>query len=154
MNSLKRPARTTRPKRRDKGEPGKRATRTFTNATSCHNLAFFDRAHLPERALARTTHPNELTRTPSNDPAERVDTNTLKRPDPTLPACFHEHPHMTRPNPPERNFGFPWAHGPNKILGFPWAHPQMTCPNDLTETKGKGRAGKTSCTNVHKSNLG
>ena len=39
--------------------------------TSGHNLTFFIRAHLPWRALARTTRPNELTWTPSNDPPEK-----------------------------------------------------------------------------------
>jgi hypothetical protein len=60
-----------RPKRSDKGEPGKRAARTCTKPTSGHNLAFLIRARLPGRALARTTRPNEFTRAPSNDPPER-----------------------------------------------------------------------------------
>jgi hypothetical protein len=85
-----------RPKRTDKGEPGKRAARTCTKPTSGHNLAFLIRARSPGRALARTTRPNEFTRAPSNDPPERP-----------------------------RN-----------------------------ETNRQGRAGQTSCTNVHKANLG
>jgi hypothetical protein len=46
------------------------------------------------------------------------------RHDPTRPAPtrLHGHPHTTRPDPPERNLGFPWAHDPNEILGFLWAH--------------------------------
>jgi hypothetical protein len=59
-----------RPKRSDKGEPGKRAARTCTKPTSGHNLAFLIRARSPGRALARTTRPNEFTRAPSNDPPE------------------------------------------------------------------------------------
>jgi hypothetical protein len=74
--ALKRPARTIlhgrpKPKRSDKGEPGKRAARTCTKPTSGHNLAFLIRARSPGRALARTTRPNEFTRAPSNDPPER-----------------------------------------------------------------------------------
>jgi len=42
-----------------------------TKPTSGHNLAFFIQVHSPGRALTRTTHLNELTRTPSNDPPER-----------------------------------------------------------------------------------
>jgi hypothetical protein len=60
-----------RPKRSDKGEPGKRAARACTKPTSGHNLAFLIRARSPGRALARTTRPNEFTRAPSNDPPER-----------------------------------------------------------------------------------
>jgi hypothetical protein len=63
-----------RPKRSDKGEPGKRAARTCTKPTSGHNLAFLIRARSPGRALARTTRPNEFTHNlglvPSNDPPE------------------------------------------------------------------------------------
>jgi hypothetical protein len=57
-----------RPKRSDKGELGKRAARTCTKPTSGHNLAFLIWARSPGRALARTTHPNEFTQVPSNDP--------------------------------------------------------------------------------------
>jgi len=42
-----------------------------TKPTSGHNLAFLIRARLAGRALARTTHQNELTRTPSNDSPEQ-----------------------------------------------------------------------------------
>ena len=38
-------------------------------------LHFLIRARLPERDLARTTRPNELTWMPSNDPPERHDRN-------------------------------------------------------------------------------
>jgi hypothetical protein len=83
-----------RPKRSDKGEPGKRAARACTKPTSGHNLAFLIRARPPGRALARTTRPNEF------------NAGALKRPART------------------------------------------------TETKRQGRAGQTSCTSVHKANLG
>jgi hypothetical protein len=66
-----------RPKRTDKGEPGKRAARTCTKPTSGHNLAFFIRPS-PERPARtsshwhpQTTRPNEFTRAPSNYPPER-----------------------------------------------------------------------------------
>jgi len=71
-----------------------------TKPTLGQILAFFIQAHSPECALARTTQPNELTRTPPNDPPERF------------------------------------------YMGA-----------RTTKTKGQGRAGKTSCTNVHKANL-
>jgi len=61
----------TRLERRDKGESGKRATRTCTKPTSGHNLALFIWARSPRHALVRKTHPNELTRTPSNDLPKR-----------------------------------------------------------------------------------
>jgi hypothetical protein len=131
----KRPARTTRP------EPGKRAARTCTKPTSGHNLAFLIRPS-PERPArtsspgalkrpARTTHPNEFTRAPQttrpNDPPERVHTGALKRPART-----------THPNDlPER------------------VHTgALKRPARTTETNRQGRAGQTSCTNVHKANLG
>ena len=59
------------PKRSHKGEPGKRAARTCTKPTSGHNLAFLIRARSPGHTLARTTHPNVLTRTTSNDQPEQ-----------------------------------------------------------------------------------
>jgi hypothetical protein len=68
-----------RPKRSDKGEPGKRAARTCTKPTSGHNLAFLIRARSPGRALARTTRPNEFTRAPSNDLPEPARTTETKR---------------------------------------------------------------------------
>ena len=40
-----------RPKRSNKGEPGKRAARTCTKPTSGHNLAFLIRARSPGRTL-------------------------------------------------------------------------------------------------------
>ena len=91
----------TRPKRSHKGEPSKRVARTCTKPTSGHNLAFLIWAHTPGRALAHTTHPNDLTRMPSNDLPERL------------------------------------------YMGA-----------RMTKTKGQGRVEQTSCTKVHKSNLG
>ena len=79
-----------RPKRTDKGEPGKRAARTCTKPTSGHNLAFLIRPS-PERP-ARTSSPGRPQTTRPNDPPERVHTGALKRPART-----------THPNdPPER----------------------------------------------------
>jgi len=54
-----------------KGEPGKRAARTCTKPTSGHNLTFLTRDRSLGCTLSRTTHLNELTRTPSNDPPEK-----------------------------------------------------------------------------------
>jgi hypothetical protein len=221
-----------RPKRTDKGEPGKRAARTCTKPTSGHNLAFLIRPS-PERvhpgALkrpARTTHPNEFTRAPSNDPPERPTRTT--RPNEFTRAPSNDPPERptrtTRPNeftrapsndPPERpkrtdkgepgkraartctkptsghNLAFLIRPSPERVhpgaLKRParTTHPndppervhtgalkrpaRTTHPNDLpervhtgalkrpartTETNRQGRAGQTSCTNVHKANLG
>ena len=72
-----------------------------TKPTLGQYLAFFIRARSPRHALAQTTLPNDLTRTPSNDLPERINMGIL-----------------------------------------------------MTETKPQGKAGQTSCTNVHKTNLG
>lgn len=61
----------TRPKRRDNGDLGKRVARMCIKPNSGHNIAFFICAHSPRCSLARTTHPNELTRRPSNNLPER-----------------------------------------------------------------------------------
>jgi hypothetical protein len=115
-----------RPKRTDKGEPGKRAARTCTKPTSGHNLAFLIRPS-PERPARtsshgrpQTTRPNDPpARTSSRNPPERVHTGALKRPARTSsqsrirPArtSSHGRPQTTRPNeftrapsndPPER----------------------------------------------------
>jgi len=72
LNELTRTPSNDLPEQSDKGELGKRATQTCTNPTSGHKLAFLILAHSPGCALAQTTRPNELTRTPSNDPPERI----------------------------------------------------------------------------------
>jgi hypothetical protein len=142
-----------RPKRSDKGEPGKRAARTCTKPTSGHNLAFLIRAHSPGRALARTTRPNEFTRAPSNDPPETTETKRQGRAGQT--SCTNVHKAnlgsqlsifdtgsfaraRPRPNDP-----------PERVHTGALKRPART-----TETKRQGRAGQTSCTNVHKANLG
>jgi hypothetical protein len=56
-----------RPKRSDKGEPGKRAARACTKPTSGHNLAFLIRARPPGRALARTSSTERPETTRPND---------------------------------------------------------------------------------------
>jgi len=80
-NEFKRAPSNDSPKRRDKGEPGKRAARTCKKPTSGHNLAFFDTGSFarvrprPTRlnAFTRTTRPNEFKRAPSNDSPKRRD---------------------------------------------------------------------------------
>jgi hypothetical protein len=87
-----------RPKRTDKGEPGKRAARTCTKPTSGHNLAFLIRPS-PERP-ARTSSPGRPQTTRPNDPPERVHTGALKRPARTTrPNEFTRAPSN---DPPER----------------------------------------------------
>jgi hypothetical protein len=149
-----------RPKRSDKGEPGKRAARTCTKPTSGHNLAFLIRARSPGRALAQTTQPNEFTRTPSNDPPKRPKRNEKgelgKRAARTCtkPTSGHNLAFLTR------------AHSPGSALDRTTQLNEFTRTpsNDLperfcmgartTETNRQGRVGQTSCTNVHKANLG
>jgi hypothetical protein len=96
--------------------------------------------------------PNEFTRAPSNDPPERPTQTT--RPNEFTRAPSNEPARTTHPNdPPER----------------PKRPARTTHPNDppkrvhtgalkrparTTETNRQGRAGQTSCTNVHKANLG
>jgi hypothetical protein len=135
--ALKRPARTTETKRQ--GRAGQTSCTSVHKANLRSQLSIFDTGSSararprpndpPERvhpgALkrpARTTHPNEFTRAPSNDPPERP-TRT------TRPNDFTRAPSN---DPPERFF-----------MGA-----------RTTETNRQGRAGQTSCTNVHKANLG
>jgi hypothetical protein len=140
-----------RPKRSDKGEPGKRAARACTKPTSGHNLAFLIRARPPGRALARTTRPNEFTRAPSNDPTERVHPGALKRPARTThPNKFTRAPSNDPPERPTRTTR------PNEFTRAPSNDPpeRFFMGARTTETNRQGRAGQTSCTNVHKANLG
>jgi hypothetical protein len=142
-----------RPKRSDKGEPGKRAARACTKPTSGHNLAFLIRAR-SARARPRP-----------NDPPERVHAGALKRPARTTEtkrqgragqtSCTSVHKAnlgsqlsifdtgsfaraRPRPNDP-----------PERVHAGALKRPART-----TETKRQGRAGQTSCTSVHKANLG
>jgi hypothetical protein len=154
-----------RPKRRDKGEPGKRAARACTKPTSGHNLAFLIRARPPGRALARTTRPNEFTRAPSNDPPERVHPGALKRPARTTETKRQGRAGQTSCTSVHKaNLGSqlsifdtgssararPRPNGPPERV-----HPgALKRPARTTETKRQGRAGQTSCTSVHKANLG
>jgi hypothetical protein len=139
-----------RPKRSDKGEPGKRAARACTKPTSGHNLAFLIRARPPGRALARTTRLNEFTRAPSNDPPERVHPGALKRPART---SSHGRPQTTRPNEFTRAPSKTTL--PNEFTWVPTNDPleRFFMGARTTETTRQGRTGQTSCTNVHKANL-
>jgi hypothetical protein len=138
-----------RPKRSDKGEPGKRAARACTNPTSGHNLAFLIRARPPGRALARTTRPNEFNRAPSNDPPERPKRSDKGEPGKraaracTKPTSGHNLAFLIRARPPGR------ALARTRVQPGALKRPART-----TETKRQGRAGQTSCTSVHKANLG
>jgi hypothetical protein len=141
-----------RPKRSDKGEPGKRAARACTKPTSGHNLAFLIRARPPGRALARTTRPTEFTGALKR-PARTTETKRQGRAGQTSCTSVHKanlgsqlsifdtgSSARARPrpnNPPERV--------------QPGA---LKRPARTTETKRQGRAGQTSCTSVHKANLG
>jgi hypothetical protein len=142
-----------RPKRSDKGEPGKRAARACTKPTSGHNLAFLIRARPPGRALARTTRPNEFTRAPSNDPPERPKRSDKGEPGKraaracTKPTSGHNLAFLIRARPPGRALAR--TDPPERV------HPgALKRPARTTETKRQGRAGQTSCTSVHKANLG
>jgi hypothetical protein len=86
-----------RPKRTDKGEPGKRAARTCTKPTSGHNLAFLirpspERVPGPLKRPTRTSSHGRPQTTRPNDPPERP-----------ARSSSHGRPQTTRPNdPPER----------------------------------------------------
>jgi hypothetical protein len=127
-----------RPKRSDKGEPGKRAARACTKPTSGHNLAFLIRARPPGRALARTTRPNEFNRAPSNDPPERP-----RRSDKgeagkraaracTKPTSGHNLAFLIRARPPGRALARTSSTG----------RPQTTRPNDRNEATRESRANE------------
>jgi hypothetical protein len=141
-----------RPKRSDKGEPGKRAARACTKPTSGHNLAFLIRARPPGRALARTTRPNEFNRAPSNDPPERPKRSDKGEPGKraaracTKPTSGHNLAFLIRARPPGRALARTTR--PTSSRGA------LKRPARTTETKRQGRAGQTSCTSVHKANLG
>jgi hypothetical protein len=139
-----------RPKRSDKGEPGKRAARACTKPTSGHNLAFLIRARPPGRALARTTRPNEFTRAPSNDPPERVHPGALKRPARTSSPG---RPQTTRPNDPPERVHTGALKRPARTPERPartssHGRPQTTRPNDFSwaperpKRTDKGEPGK------------
>jgi hypothetical protein len=123
-----------RPKRSDKGEPGKRAARACTKPTSGHNLAFLIRARPPGRALARTTRPNEFNRAPSNDPPERPKRSDKGEPGKraaracTKPTSGHNLAFLIRARPPGRALARTTR--PNE---FRPGRPQTTRPNDPPE---------------------
>jgi hypothetical protein len=131
-----------RPKRSDKGEPGKRAARACTKPTSGHNLAFLIRARPPGRALARTTRPNEFTRAPSNDPPERPKRSDKGEPGKraaracTKPTSGHNLAFLIRARPPGRALARTTR--PNEFTG----RPQTTRPNDRNEATRESRANE------------
>jgi hypothetical protein len=122
-----------------------------------YHLEIFDTGSF---ALARTTRPNEFTRAPSNDPPERFcmgarTTETKRQGRAGKTSCTNVHKAnlgsqlsifdtgsfaraRPRPNDP-----------PERVHTGALKRPART-----TETKRQGRAGQTSCTNVHKANLG
>jgi hypothetical protein len=177
-----RPTRTTRPNeftRAPSNDPpervhtGARTTETNrqgragqTSCTNVHKANLGSQLSIFDTALARTTHPNEFTRAPSNDPPERpTRTSSDGRPQTTHPNDPPERPTRTS------SHGRPQTTRPNEFTRAPSNDPperptRTTCPNEFTrvpsndpperttETNRQGRAGQTSCTNVHKANLG
>jgi hypothetical protein len=147
-------------KRSDKGEPGKRAARNVHKANLGSQLSIFDTGSFARARLARTTRPNEFTRAPSNDPPERP-----KRSDKgesgkraartcTKPTSGHNLAFLIRARSPGRALARTTR--PNEFTRAPSNDPpERFCMGArTTETKRQGRAGQTSCTNVHKANLG
>jgi hypothetical protein len=112
--ALKRPARTTETKRQ--GRAGQ------TSCTSVH------KANLGSQLSIFDTGSSARARPRPNDPPIRVQPGALKRPARARP----------RPNDP-----------PERVQPGALKRPART-----TETKRQGRAGQTSCTSVHKANLG
>jgi hypothetical protein len=139
-----------RPKRSDKGEPGKRAARACTKPTSGHNLAFLIRARPPGRALARTTRPNEFTRAPSNDPPERPKRSDKGEPGKraaracTKPTSGHNLAFLIRARPAGRALARTTR--PNEFNRAPANDP----PERPKRSDNKGEPGKRAaraCTN-------
>jgi hypothetical protein len=130
-----------RPKRSDKGEPGKRAARACTKPTSGHNLAFLIRARPPGRALARTTRPNEFNRAPSNDPPERPKRSDKGEPGKraaracTKPTSGHNLAFLIRARPPGRALARTTR--PNKFNRAP-----SNDPPERPKRSDKGEPGK------------
>jgi hypothetical protein len=154
-----------RPERRHKAASCKRAARTCRRHTGGHDLAFLA---LPTCARAPTHGTTRPARTKARRSVRqtgranvqeahgwsrpnifcaatcsRAPTRGTARPDPTRLARtrLHGHPHTTRPDPPERNLGFPCVHAANEIWGF------HGC---TTRTKARGSVGQTGRTNVQK----
>jgi hypothetical protein len=127
-----------RPKRSDKGEPGKRAARACTKPTSGHNLAFLIRARPPGRALARTTRQNEFNRAHSNDPPERPKRSDKGEPGKraeqacTNPTSGHNLAFLIRARPPGRALARTSSTG----------RPQTTRSNDRNEATRESRANE------------
>jgi len=139
---------------------GKGATQTCIKPTSGNNLSFLIRARLLGRTPAQTTRPNELRWMPSSNPPER----------------FYMGARMTKMKRKgrARQTSYTNVHKANlrsqlsifDTGSFPWARPHpndplervdmdgLKRPAHMTETKRQGRAKKTSCTNMHKANLG
>jgi hypothetical protein len=149
--ALKRPARTTETKRQ--GRAGQTSCTSVHKANLGSQLSIFDTGSSAGRALARTTRPNEFTRAPSNDPPERPKRSDKGEPGKraaracTKPTSGHNLAFLIRarsararprPNDP-----------PERVHAGALKRPART-----TETKRQGRAGQTSCTSVHKANLG
>ena len=84
-----------------------------------------------------------------NSSSSRV--SSLAPPAPSLPLPLPR-PHPN--DPPERLDRMTRLNELKRMPERVDTDAQTTHPNDTTETKGQGRAGQTSCTNVHKSNLG
>jgi hypothetical protein len=158
--ALKRPARTTETNRQ--GRAGK---------TSCTNV---HKANLGSQLSIFDTGSFARVRPRPNDPPERVHMGALKRPARTTPK------RSDKGEPGKRAARTCTKPTSGHNLAFlirarsnsPSHAPQTTRPNEFTrapsndpperfcmgarttETNRQGRAGQTSCTNVHKANLG
>jgi hypothetical protein len=122
-----------------------------TSGTNVHKANLGSQLSIFDTALARTTRLNEFTRAPSNDPPERVHTGALKRPARTThPNDPPDRVHTVALKRPART-----TH-PNEFTRAPSNDPpeRFFMGARTTETNRQGRVGQTSCTNVHKANLG
>jgi hypothetical protein len=122
-----------------------------TSGTNVHKANLGSQLSIFDTALARTTRLNEFTRAPSNDPPERVHTGALKRPARTThPNDPPDRVHTVALKRPART-----TH-PNEFTRAPSNDPpeRFFMAARTTETNRQGRVGQTSCTNVHKANLG
>ena len=132
-----------------------------------HNLAFliWPSPERPARTSShgrpQTTRPNEFTRAPSNDPPERFcvgarTTETIRQGRPGQTSCMNVHKGNLVSQLSIFDTALARTTRPNEFTRAPSNDPpERFCMGPrTTETNRQGRAGQTSCTNVHKSNLG
>ena len=158
-------SRTTKTK--GQGRAGQMCCTNVHKANLGSQLSIFDTGHSPEHAITRTAHLPTVTWTPPNDPHEQFYmgahmTKMKGQGGDGKTSCTNMHKSkirsqlrifdtgsFSRARPHPKN-------SPKRVDTDALKRPaRMILHGRLHDrTKGQGRAGKTSCTNVHKANLG